>query len=303
VRKALAVALGGWLMGLLALGAIVFNPGGESPSGAGAAALVMAAAINSKEGQGDLLCGPAGPAGAGATVAALAAARAGWTGQDLLIAVAIAGAESTWNPDAMNRNSNGSTDYGMWQINSVHVQVLASGDWRDPYDNALMARKVWAEAGSSWTPWVTFNTGAYLTHLDTARTAVAGGDVAMVQPCVPTGGGGVQGGTDHLTPWTRALSEEAHRLYPTQVIGCYNPASTWGEHGLGRACDIMSTPEQGAVVALWAQQNAVRLHVMYIIWQQHIWSPSRADEGWRLMADRGSPTQNHMDHVHVSVLE
>ncbi|MEP7157788.1 MAG: SH3 domain-containing protein, partial [Chloroflexota bacterium] len=36
-------------------------------------------------------------------------------------------------------------------------------------------------------------------------------------------------------------------------------------------------------------------------WSQRIWSVQRSSEGWRPMADRGSTTANHYDHVHVSV--
>ena len=28
--------------------------------------------------------------------------------------------ESTWNPEAVNQNRNGSNDKGLWQLNSVH---------------------------------------------------------------------------------------------------------------------------------------------------------------------------------------
>ncbi|CAM4022995.1 pilus assembly protein TadG-related protein [Nocardiopsis rhodophaea] len=85
-----------------------------------------------------------------------------------------------------------------------------------------------------------------------------------------------------------------------------------GEHPKGRACDMMvnntgtvASGEQlalGDATAAWMQQNAEKLGVMYIIWKQRIWSPVRASEGWRPMNDRGSPTQNHWDHVHISVV-
>jgi hypothetical protein len=42
------------------------------------------------------------------------------------------------------------------------------------------------------------------------------------------------------------------------------------------------------------------LNITYIIWYQRIWSTN--SPGWRKMADRGSPTANHMDHVHISFL-
>jgi hypothetical protein len=41
-------------------------------------------------------------------------------------------------------------------------------------------------------------------------------------------------------------------------------------------------------------------NVHYVGYQQSIWNIQRAAEGWRPMVDRGSWTQNHRDHVHVS---
>lgn len=48
-----------------------------------------------------------------------------------------------------------------------------------------------------------------------------------------------------------------------------------------------------------------RLGVQYIIWRQRIWNATRSDDrgrvswaSWRRMDDRGSPTENHMDHIH-----
>jgi len=106
-----------------------------------------------------------------AELAAEAAARAGFTGNDLKVAVAIAGAESGWNPTATNHNSNGTIDYGVWQINSIHADILKMGAWNDVNTNAQMAMKVYKDAGNKFTPWVTYNNGTYkkfLTNLNTA---------------------------------------------------------------------------------------------------------------------------------------
>jgi hypothetical protein len=75
-----------------------------------------------------------------------------------------------------------------------------------------------------------------------------------------------------------------------------------GEHSSGKALDIMiSDPALGDAVAAFLQEHAAELNLYDIIWQQHIWTPERASEGWRYMEDRGSTTANHYDHVHVSV--
>ena len=93
----------------------------------------------------------------------------------------------------------------------------------------------------------------------------------------------------------------------------WNPTS---DHPLGRACDFtvghighFPTAAQRTVgwqLAHWAQANAVTLGISYIIWDGHIWSPSRAREGWRHYNGAGfydpfTPTGGHFDHLHVSL--
>lgn len=80
-------------------------------------------------------------------------------------------------------------------------------------------------------------------------------------------------------------------------IGGYR-AGDGGDHGSGRAVDIMVSGARGDQVAAWVQQNAGSLGVKYVIWKQRIWTPGGS---WEPMEDRGDPTQNHFDHVHVSV--
>lgn len=76
--------------------------------------------------------------GHGAQLAASAAAAAGFSPEQLAVAVAIVGAESGYDPTATHLNNDGSTDYGMWQVNSVHPDLLTHGDWRDRVANEKM---------------------------------------------------------------------------------------------------------------------------------------------------------------------
>jgi hypothetical protein len=100
------------------------------------------------------------------------------------------------------------------------------------------------------------------------------------------------------------------RFGPFGSIGCYRPEAS-GEHPLGRACDFMlstggvmptgANVGRGYDIAAWAQANASRLGIMYIIYRQKIWDIRNPSAGWAPMEDRGSITANHYDHVHVSV--
>lgn len=74
-------------------------------------------------------------------------------------------------------------------------------------------------------------------------------------------------------------------------------------HKNGRALDIMLTPGResamGWKIANYLIANAKAFNVDHIIFEQKIWTPYKPY--WRPMADRGSITANHYDHVHVSV--
>lgn len=113
-------------------------------------------------------------------VARLARA-AGFKGQALITAIAVAGAESGFRSHASNRNTNGSIDRGYWQINSVH----GSQSTFSPTGNARAAYAI-SSGGRNWRPWVTYNTGAYRRYLDQARAAAG----SVSGNATRTGGGG-----------------------------------------------------------------------------------------------------------------
>jgi lysozyme-like protein len=103
--------------------------------------------------------------------------RASWN-----VAIAVALAESGGNSDALNdANTNGSSDYGLFQINSVHADLLKQHNWRDPVQNAQMAKVISAN-GTSWRPWVAFTTGRYAAYLPRAVAATG-------SPTAPPSGG------------------------------------------------------------------------------------------------------------------
>jgi len=76
------------------------------------------------------------------------------------IAAAIALAESGGNSNAVNYNTNGSTDRGLWQINSVH----GSQSTFDVNGNAQAAIAI-SNNGGNWNPWTTYTSGAYRSFL------------------------------------------------------------------------------------------------------------------------------------------
>jgi len=85
------------------------------------------------------------------------------------------------------------------------------------------------------------------------------------------------------------------------MISSYGGWDNHGEHSSGRALDIMTSDVAlGNAIAAFLQAHAAELHLYDILWRQRIWTQERSGEGWRPVADRGSATANHYDHVHVS---
>lgn len=72
-------------------------------------------------------------------------------------------------------------------------------------------------------------------------------------------------------------------------------------HQFGRAIDFMtySNTAQGYAIRNFVVAHAKEFGIDHVIYRQHIWTPYNPH--WRLMEDRGNPTDNHMDHVHVAV--
>lgn len=105
---------------------------------------------------------------------ASAAVAAGFPRDQIATAVAVALAESGGNATAKNTaNKNGTTDYGLWQINSIHKADLAGGDWTNPRDNARMAFAVYSRAGKKWTPWYAWRDGKHLPFMARGVAAAA----------------------------------------------------------------------------------------------------------------------------------
>jgi hypothetical protein len=119
-----------------------------------------------------------------------------------------------------------------------------------------------------------------------------------------------------LTPRTRRALNEIRAGFGVTNIGGYCPGGCrtghirGSDHYTGRAIDIMLTPINGSNRALgdriagWLVANADRLAVKYIIWNERIWSRTRAADGWRPYrhpSGRNSATLAHRDHVHLSV--
>jgi len=106
------------------------------------------------------------------------ARNAGFTGNDLLTAVAVALAESggkvaAYNPEAQAGTAQSKGSYGLWQIYRQAHPEFDGWDLNDPQINANAAFRVYSDAGNSFRPWSTYKNGAYSAHLDVATEGVS----------------------------------------------------------------------------------------------------------------------------------
>jgi hypothetical protein len=133
---------------------------------------------------------------------------------------------------------------------------------------------------------------------DTKPTSASSGNSGGISGAPCPSGSSVESG---LTPDAIRVHRALCHRYP-QISNFLGRRTSSGYHGQGRALDCMiSDTTVGWEIAHWVRANAKELGAMEVIYRQHIWTVQRSSEGWRSMSDRGSPTANHMDHVHVSV--
>ena len=88
------------------------------------------------------------------------------------VAAAIALAESSGNPAAINPtdNNGAQSSFGLWQI-STGTHAAPSPNWADPLTNAKLAVAKYRGAGNSFSPWGTYDSGAYRKFLPSSYVA------------------------------------------------------------------------------------------------------------------------------------
>lgn len=102
------------------------------------------------------------------------ASNAGFVGDDLTRAVAIALAESGGNPRALGDVGIGQGSFGLWQINSYYHPEYGPDftTLYDPQTNANAAYSVYRRSGYTFKPWSTFNNGAYAKFIGPVQGAL-----------------------------------------------------------------------------------------------------------------------------------
>jgi hypothetical protein len=89
---------------------------------------------------------------------------------------------------------------------------------------------------------------------------------------------------------TRASTYSSHSEGPLNSADLYTPDATWN-------VDTRNSAKMNELADFIAA-HLNELGVKYVIWKQRIFNVSNPQ--WRQMEDRGSITQNHFDHVHIT---
>ncbi len=191
----------------------------------------------------------------------------------------------------------------LWTTTQVNVRSGPSADEKAVARlKALTRVGVTGETKSGWTQVVTDGTVGWVRSTYLAKTKPSPKS-ASTPSGVPNGPCKISTSIEpHLTANARAVYRAVCALYggPVKSFGGYR-AGDDGDHGTGRAVDIMVSGDPGWDVARYVQAHAAQFNVTYVIYQQKIWLVGKPKSEWRPMEDRGSTTANHYDHVHVSV--
>lgn len=178
------------------------------------------------------------------------------------------------------------------------AQFVDYGDAPAGASLQVTGRVVNGRAEIVWNGTVRWVTAQYLTDTPPTNKGSGSGTTNAISNT-----GGSKFNLPGLTANSRNLLAQVEREFPeVKTIYGVRPDSL-PDHPSGRALDMMvySDAALGNRIADWARANAGSLNIEYIIWNQRIWSVARSGEGWRSMADRGSVTANHRDHVHITV--
>lgn len=106
--------------------------------------------------------------------------QAQFSGSSIVMAIAIAGAESNWNPAAIGdvalENATWGPSIGMWQVRTLKAETNTSQirdvNWlsNNPLHQAQAAYVI-SSGGTNWTPWSTYTNGAYKRYFQQAIDA------------------------------------------------------------------------------------------------------------------------------------
>ncbi|MEU3756924.1 transglycosylase SLT domain-containing protein, partial [Streptomyces olivoreticuli] len=210
--------------------------------------------------------------------------NAGWRGEALELAVAVALAESSCNPSASNTTNNTppSTDRGLWQINNYWHKEVDDACAYDPQCNANAAYRI-SNGGRNWDPWSTYVQGAHLRHMGEARAAVARlgnpgtGPAPLVYPAKSGRVVSAKSADGRLEVFA-AGADGVHHAWQSQVNGGW---SAWEKLGGPGNAQLAIAPNADGRLEVFAVNGQVAQHRYQV-------SPSGAWSSWEDFGTGGS---------------
>ena len=243
-----------------------------------------------------------------------AGAQLGMSTRDQIIGVATAIAESSLKVidygDAAGPDSRGLFQQranGAWGSYSDRMDPFISAtnffkalkaiSNRDSLEPTIAAHRVQRNAD----PYV------YAKHMGAASAIVAevSGKTSAVSLSAQSSTSSKTYDLGAVQPITSSAANAIGPMFGIKTVYGFRSGAGAQDHGQGLAADFMINDIDNGVsigqrLADHVVENAKDYGISYVIWQQKIWHSDIPEAGWRGMEDRGSPTQNHMDHVHVS---
>ncbi|WP_251151884.1 SH3 domain-containing protein [Cellulosimicrobium sp. Marseille-Q4280] len=188
-----------------------------------------------------------------------------------------------WTTDSVNVRTGPSADAERVTTVPLATVVDVTGTAQDGWNQV-----VW-EGAVAWV------SSSFLS--ETEPTAAAPASAAGTSGAACSVSPGIESG---LQSNATAVYRSVCAAFPqVTAYGGPRPGDS-GDHGTGRAVDIMISGDLGWDIARYVQANAGSLGVTYVIYQQQMWMAGDPAGAWRAMEDRGGVTANHYDHVHVS---
>ncbi|MGW3399984.1 hypothetical protein ACWDOU_40165, partial [Streptomyces hydrogenans] len=210
--------------------------------------------------------------------------QAGFRGDALVTAIAVALAESSCNPSASNvqNNSPASTDRGLWQINDYWHAEVSDACAYDAQCNANAAFDI-SSGGTDWQPWSTYNQGLHRRHLDEARAAAdrlghpgEPGPAPLVYPAESGRVVSARSADGRLEVFA-AGADGVHHAWQTEVNGAW---SAWEFLGGPAGGELAIAPNEDGRLEMFALNGSTFQHRYQL-------SPSGAWSGWEAFGGGG----------------
>ena len=238
-------------------------------------------------------------------------------------AAALGAAPATSQADADTHGRHAAeADYTVGRGDTIATIAAAHGQsWRDLYQrnagaigadpNVIFPGQVLHTAGGATAapaapavPAVAGSVGDAAPAPVVASLAAAPAPAAAAPAAAPSATARISNSAGDVTSQAQAAANRVVSEVPgagsITIGGTRASAVDPNGHPSGRALDymVLSDAALGDAIAEYHIAHWDELGVEYVIWQQKILTSP--DGVWKAMADRGSATANHMDHVHVN---